>query len=148
MQKEILIREMELNDLDQVYELEKRSFPNPWPRYFFEGDLREKNTVALVVEYKKKIIGYALGKYEDNKFHITNIAVDRAYQSRGLGRALMKRFEDAGRRNLCRFLYLEVRKNNLQAINFYRKLGYQIDSICRYYYINGDDAYIMKKELL
>ncbi|OPX17846.1 ribosomal-protein-alanine N-acetyltransferase [candidate division WOR-3 bacterium 4484_100] len=148
MLKELLIRKMQLSDLDQVYELEKRSFPNPWPRYFFEQDLNKEDAVALVIEHNKTIIAYALAKFEGEKFHITNIAVAKEYQSQGIGKKLMKRLEDAAQKKSCNILYLEVRKSNITAINFYRKLGYRIESICRYYYINGDDAYIMKKELL
>jgi ribosomal-protein-alanine N-acetyltransferase len=47
----------------------------------------------------------------------------------------------------CSFAYLEVRTNNTAAISMYEKYGYDILYTRKKYYIDGDDAYVMHKEL-
>lgn len=138
---------MRFDDLDKVYRLEVRLFPNPWPKSFFERDIGSTETIAFVVEHKGSIIGYSIASCVDTKFHITNIAIDGENQRQGIGSELMERLENIAIKKGCRYAYLEVRTNNNAAINFYKHLGYNILYIQKYYYIDGDDAYVMDKEL-
>ncbi len=147
MQKEITVRRMRFDDLDRVYELELKLFPNPWPKSFFENDLRVANTVAFVVESKNSIIGYSIASCADIGFHITNIAVDEEYQRRGIGTRLLRRLEAIARERGCHYIYLEVRTNNAAAMKLYKNHGYSILFKRKNYYIDGDDAYVMDKEL-
>jgi ribosomal-protein-alanine N-acetyltransferase len=147
MPKEITIRQMRFDDIDKVYNLETELFPNPWPRSFFEHDLVLRNTIALIVEYRNKVIGYSLASCNDGKFHITNIAVNRGCQREGIGTELMNRLENFALDQGCTYAYLEVRTDNIAAIKMYKALGYTISRRHKLYYINGDDAYVMDKEL-
>jgi ribosomal-protein-alanine N-acetyltransferase len=147
MPREITIRQMHFDDIDKVYALEVRFFPNPWPRSFFEHDLVAKKTIAFVVEYEKEMVGYSLASCNDGKFHITNIAVTKECQRKGIGSELIHRLEKIALDRECTRAYLEVRIDNTAAIKMYESLGYAISHRHRLYYINGDDAYVMNKEL-
>jgi ribosomal-protein-alanine N-acetyltransferase len=147
MLKEIIIRPMRFDDLDRVYKLEQKSFPNPWPRAFFESDLRLKYTIAFVVEDKNEIVAYSIASCVNKKFHVANIAVDLEYQRQGIASQLMKKIEKIAIERDCLYAYLEVRTDNNAAINLYKNLGYNISGLRKYYYIDGDDAYVMDKEL-
>ena len=147
MLREIIIRPMRIDDLDRVYKLEMKLFPNPWPKSFFKNDLRSQDTVAFVVEYKGSMIGYSLSTFVNAGFHITNIAVDEKYQRQGVASKLIRKLENIAIENGCHYVYLEVRTNNTVAIGLYKSLGYDILFKRRYYYIDGDDAYVMDKEL-
>ncbi len=147
MQKEITIRSMRLDDLDRVYKLEIKLFPNPWPKSFFENDLRSERTIAFVVEREDSVIGYSIASWEGQRLHVTNIAVDKEYQRQGIGTKLMHKVENIAQKRGCRYVYLEVRPNNIAAINLYKNLGYTILFTRKIYYIDGDDAYVMEKEL-
>ncbi len=138
---------MRFDDLDRVYNLEMESFPNPWPKSFFENDLRSKDTVALVVENQGAIIGFTLLSCENDKIHVTNIAVAQQYQRQGIASQLMRHAESIALERDCGYAYLEVRTNNVAAINLYLHLGYDISYTRKHYYIDGDDAYVMTKEL-
>jgi ribosomal-protein-alanine N-acetyltransferase len=142
-----MIRAMRFEDIDKVYEIEKRVFPNPWPRYFFEKDLQNSNVVAFVVENDGEVMGYSIGSCCDTELHITNIAVAIGYQRRGIGKRLVCEMENVAVDRGCTFAYLEVRTNNVAAINMYKNLGYDILHTQKGYYIDGDDAYVMHKEL-
>jgi ribosomal-protein-alanine N-acetyltransferase len=142
-----MIRIMRFEDLDAVYAIEHGVFPNPWPRYFFEKDLESINTIAFVAVDNEQVIGYTLGSCIANELHITNIAVDAGYQRRGVGLSLLKKLEGVAVERECNFAYLEVRTSNTAAINMYKKYGYGILYTRKRYYIDGDDAYVMHKEL-
>jgi ribosomal-protein-alanine N-acetyltransferase len=43
--------------------------------------------------------------------------------------------------------YLEVRVSNFQAINMYKKLGFETARTVRGYYADGEDAAIMTRKL-
>lgn len=142
-----IIRAMKFTDIDRIYQIECRVFPNPWPKSFFENDLQKYNTIALVAENNGDVKGYALADCVGDELHITNIAVDPEYQHQGIGRKLLSEIERIGVERDCLYAYLEVRINNLNAINFYKKFGYKILLIRKNYYLDGTDAYVMKKEL-
>ncbi|UCF71050.1 MAG: ribosomal protein S18-alanine N-acetyltransferase [candidate division WOR-3 bacterium] len=147
MPKETMIRVMRLEDLDAVVEIEKRSFPNPWPRFFFEKDLESGNTVAFVAENDCRLVGYVLGSCIDVELHITNIAVAEDRQRHGLATRMLHEMEGVARTRGCGFAYLEVRTTNDAAVSMYRKNGYDILYTRKRYYIDGNDAYVMHKEL-
>lgn len=141
------IRNMVPLDIEQVYRIECLVFPNPWPKSFFENDLHKHNTIALVADNDGEIKGYALADCVADELHITNIAVDPQYQHQSIGKSLLSALEKIGRERDCIYAYLEVRVNNINAINFYKKFGYQILQIRKSYYLDGTDAYVMAKEL-
>ena len=138
---------MSFKDLDAVYALEVELFPNPWPKVFFDTDLRTHNTIAYVAEHNAIIIAYSMATCIDGKFHVTNIAVTPSFQRHGVASKLMHLFERIAVEKNCRDAYLEVRTTNTPAIRFYENLGYSIAYRRHHYYIDGDDAYVMEKEL-
>jgi ribosomal-protein-alanine N-acetyltransferase len=148
MPKDIIIREMRFEDLDAVCSIEHDVFPNPWPRVFFERDLESGNTVAFVALNDELVIGYAIGNCIDVELHITNIAVAAEHQKGGIGTRLLLKMESVAIERGCTLAYLEVRTSNLAAIKMYEKHGYDILYARKRYYIDGDDAYVMHKELL
>ena len=139
---------MLVKDLKEIYELEVRLFPNPWPLSFFEADLRVPGTVAFVVESGGELIGYSMSTVGKEGFHITNIAIAQEHQRRGIGSELMHMLEVIGRERGCNRAYLEVRTTNKAAIQMYKQLGYKIAHVQKLYYMDGDDAYVMEKELI
>jgi ribosomal-protein-alanine N-acetyltransferase len=148
MQRETIIRKMLVKDLKEVYELEVRLFPNPWPLSFFEADLRVPGTVAFVVENQGELIGYSMSTVGKEGFHITNIAIAQEHQKMGIGSRLMHMLENIALERGCSRAYLEVRITNKAAIKMYEKLGYRIAHVQKLYYMDGDDAYVMEKELV
>jgi ribosomal-protein-alanine N-acetyltransferase len=148
MPKDTIIREMRFEDLEAVCSIEHDVFPNPWPRVFFERDLESGKAVAFVALDDDRVVGYTIGACIDVELHITNIAVASEYQGRGIGSALLLKMERVAFERDCTFAYLEVRTNNVAAIKMYEKHGYDVLYTRKKYYIDGDDAYVMHKELL
>ncbi|MEO0161520.1 MAG: ribosomal protein S18-alanine N-acetyltransferase [candidate division WOR-3 bacterium] len=138
---------MKITDIDQVYMIECKVFPNPWPRSFFEHDLLKNDTIALVAEKDGIVGGYIIADSVLDELHITNVAVAPEYQHQGIGTRLLAEVERRGKQRECLYAYLEVRVDNTVAIKLYKKFGYRIIQLRKNYYLDGTDAYVMGKEL-
>lgn len=138
---------MQLADVDRVYQLEVQLFPNPWPKAFFTSDLNLSHNAGLVVEDDARLVAYAMASFNDGSCHVTNVAVAPDYQRQGIGSKLIDLIEEEAAIKRCHRAYLEVRTTNNAAIKMYETLGYTVVSTRVQYYIDGDDAYVMEKEL-
>ena len=106
----------------------------------------------------EKIVGYVLGKMEDDPEaadktphgHITSLSVMRTYRRMGIAEKLMRQSLYA----MCelfgaQYVSLHVRKSNRAALHLYRdSLKFEVQSIEKSYYQDGEDAYAMKLEEL
>ncbi len=69
-----VIRDLTIDDLDAVIELEGRSFPDPWPREAFET-LFEYRLLFKGAFVGGQLAGYVIGLCFDDYLHLVNIAV-------------------------------------------------------------------------
>lgn len=143
-----MIREMTINDLDQVMLIEKESFNEHWKRKDFEYEINENAFSNMVVyEEEKKILGI-LGYYilfDDAQ--ITTIATLKEARGRGIATKLMEYLIDDCNKKQCSVLSLEVRESNLKAQNLYRKFDFIEMNVRKGYYEDGEDALFMMKAL-
>jgi ribosomal-protein-alanine N-acetyltransferase len=81
------------------------------------------------------------------KGHIVSIAVLPEQRHSGIGSALV----EAGMKGMADYgateFFLEVRRTNADAIGVYEKLGYEVRRVLKGYYRDGEDAYLMVKEI-
>ncbi|OAU81571.1 alanine acetyltransferase [Lacticaseibacillus rhamnosus] len=125
--KEYLLRRMTEADVDAALAIERRIYHDtPWDRYAFFSELRKvRHSLYLAVEDAGQMVALIGTWFTMNEAHVTNIAVDPAYQHMGLGRFLMQfmigRAIDYGSQKIT----LEVRTNNEIAKRLYRSLGFQ-----------------------
>jgi ribosomal-protein-alanine N-acetyltransferase len=152
------IREAVMSDLDKIIEINLRSLPEHYPRYFWEQHLIEWGRIFLVADVGGEVVGYMMNRIEEDegffkgdfvrRGHVVSIAVLEEYRRRGIGRALMlegmTRMKDLyGAQEVV----LEVRVSNGPAINLYRSLGFKVVRILKGYYLDGEDAYLMAAPL-
>ena len=141
----IVIEEMTLDDIDAVQEVERASFPVPWPANAFRHELTQnKNAHYIVAKEGGRVVGYAGLWLSLDEAHITTFAVLPEYRRRKIGeRMLLSLFERAGKLG-AEWLTLEVRASNLPAQRLYEKYGFRPAGIRRRYYSdNNEDAIIM-----
>lgn len=145
---QVVVGAMEYADLDQVVEIERRSFPTPWSRHAFVSELRD-NAYAhyLVARLGDRVIGYAGMWVLLDEAHITNLAVHPDYRRRGVGRRLLAALERLAARLGARRMTLEVRPSNAAALHLYRRSGFEVRGRRPHYYADSDeDALIMWKD--
>ena len=78
----MILREMLVDDLDQVMEIETDLFHVPWTKEGFFTFLTREDAMFLVVEEKGKILGYCGLLMVLDEGDITNVAVRRDRQRR------------------------------------------------------------------
>ncbi len=158
LSEKLIVREARPEDLDEVISINMEALPEHYPRGFWEEHLRKWNKSFLVAELDGKIVGYVMCRIEwgwgftKNKLlkkgHVISIAVRSNYRRRGIGERLMIHAMKALKEHYgAEEIYLEVRVSNTPAINLYKKLGFKIVKTIVNYYLDGEDAYVMAREL-
>ena len=146
----IVIRPMEINDLEKVLEIEKQSFSVPWTQDLFISELtRNKYARYFVLVKDNDVVGY-LGLWQKgSSFHITNIAISEKLRRRGYGEKFLKFIEKITVIYRIKKISLEVRRSNYIAQDMYRKYGYKVIRILRnYYQEEKEDALVMEKKFI
>jgi len=67
--------------------------------------------------------------YEGHRGWINYLAVDPSHRLKGIGRALMHQVEQQLREIGCPKINLQVRTGNTSIIEFYKRIGFQIDEV-------------------
>ncbi len=154
-----IIRKARLEDLPQVININLISLREHYPEDFWRYHLEMWGEAFLVAEADSKVVGYVMSRVErgfgylrkslyKKLGHIISIAVMPEYRGRGIGYALMSE----ALKKLKEFygvkeVYLEVRVSNEPAIRLYEKLGFKKVQRIKYYYLDGEDAWLMSIEL-
>ena len=139
-----IFRSMTKRDAGIVFDLEKDLFSDPWPRIsFFNEPFENEAAFAYVVEQGREIVGYIMGWYIEREIHISNIAVVKKCQGQGIGSFILKKLLNLY--NDYESCFLEVRESNHIAQKLYMKFGFNIISLRKAYYSNGENALILSK---
>jgi ribosomal-protein-alanine N-acetyltransferase len=136
--------------IDGIIAIERKSFQQPWQRISFLDELSCRDALDVVVldPLGGQILAYACMRLTLDEIHLLKIAVAPRWRRRGIATWLLDYcFELAQRRN-ARKAYLEVRRSNGSAMDFYIKIGFRIiGTRPKYYTDTGEDALIMMKSL-
>lgn len=132
-------------DLDQVLDVERRSFPVPWSRGAFVQEVTANRFACYrVVRAGDVVVGYAGVWVIMDEAHVTNVAVHPDWRGRGLGRRLMLDLIARALNRGATRMTLEVRASNQVAQNLYAALGFRACGRRRGYYSDtNEDAVIM-----
>lgn len=142
----ITIRQMELDDLDEVLAIENSLFSAPWSATGFFSFLIRDDTMFLVAEENDCIVGYCGVVMVLNEGDVTNVGVMTSRQGQGIGRQLMQALIGKSQEKGVTQLYLEVRKSNQRAISLYQSLGFHQVAIRKNYYESPiEDGILMKR---
>lgn len=142
----MILREMLVEDLDQVMEIENRLFSPPWTKEGFFTYLTRKDAMFLVVEEKGRILAYCGLLMVLDGGDITNVAVCPERQREGIGHFLMESLIRLAEEQGITAIHLEVRVGNHTAIRLYERMGFTRDGIRRNYYTDpAEDALLMTR---
>lgn len=144
------IMPMTLDDIPQVHEIERVSFPVPWPTYAFRQEL-EANRMAhyLVARMGEGVVAYGGIWLMVDEAHVTSFAVHPDHRRAGIGGRLMLDLMALAVHMGARVATLEVRLSNEAARLLYGRFGFRPVGVRpRYYSDNGEDALIMTTEPL
>jgi ribosomal-protein-alanine N-acetyltransferase len=143
-------------DLDAIDEIERHSFPIPWPRPVFEAELaRELARIDVARPARAApILGFCNywivpdPQSRSGEVHILAIATHPDHRRAGVGAALLDHALTCGRAARCGVATLEVRRGNAPAIRLYERAGFRTVHVrTAYYQDNAEDALVMLTEL-
>ncbi len=140
---DVVIEKMTESHIDEIVEIETKSFSVPWSKTAFLGELKNQNAHYFVSKVNDKVVGYGGFWYIVNEGHITNIAVAEEYRGKKIGKKILNAMINATEEMWIIGLTLEVRVSNEVAINFYKGLGFVEEGVRKNYYENKEDAIIM-----
>jgi ribosomal-protein-alanine N-acetyltransferase len=146
----IIERTLSHADLDEIVEIEKASFTNPWTRQMYVRELENPDVSFLyALRFPDRIAGFCSCWLVLDEIHINNLAVLKEYQGQGLGTALLSHVIEAGAARGAGRATLEVRRSNAPALRLYQRLGFEVAATRPNYYVSPpEDALILWKETL
>ena len=111
-----IVREMTVEDLNRVCQMEQMYFKTPWSINSFLAELNAPYSNCYILENNTHIIGYAVAWFLEGEFHLANIAIDDKFRKQGIGFRFVKWLLNMARQNNCKHAFLEVRESNTPAI--------------------------------
>ncbi|HEY0190824.1 MAG TPA: ribosomal protein S18-alanine N-acetyltransferase [Kofleriaceae bacterium] len=149
-------------DLDAIDEIERHSFPQPWPRATFEAELTRELARLDVARARDRVVGFcnywlvpdpaARPGDPRGEVHILAIATHPDHRRGGIGGRLLGHALDHARAQWIGLATLEVRRGNTPAIAMYERAGFRTVHTRRGYYQqngqdHGEDALVMTAAL-
>ena len=145
-----MICPMSSEDIEEVSEIEKASFSRPWTKKNFEESLNLSDAFFIVFkdDDTNVIMGYLGMYFSPDEMGIMNVAVSPKYRRCGVADALLKKAMDTASEKKVSYVYLEVRKTNIAAINLYEKHGLKALGIRKGLYEDPkEDGIVMGKDI-
>ncbi len=144
----VTITPMTLQDLDAVVAIEGSSFVQPWSRQSFSSELANSQLAAyLVARVAGRVVGYGGVWVILDEAHLTTLAVENTYRSKGIASRLLSELIDKSLEMGARRMSLEVRPSNQSARGLYHKFGFIVKGLRKHYYFNEDGLVMFKENL-
>lgn len=119
-----------------------RKFLLEYPEYF------GCKVVVQETDSKDRLAGFLLARSLFDYLEVLKVGVTPEYQRQGIGTQLMEAAYSEGIKRGCRRCFLEVRKSNEGAIQFYLDHRFRIAGTRLHYYTDPiEDAWIMERTL-
>ncbi len=133
--------------LDQLCEIEKASFKEPYSKQFLRYLSEICPHTFLIATINGIPVGYTVAIVINNRANLLSLAIAPKWRKKGVGECLIKRIMKMTKSHGAKRIYLEVRETNYKAIKFYKKFGFQIKSKILNYYKNQESALVLIKNL-
>lgn len=167
------IRPMTADDIPQVVEIERASFPSMWPQTAYRRELQNKLARYTVLTEPREpeedappsttvwstlrrivgntpspahelLLGFIGAWMMPGEAHIVTVAVREDRRREGIGERLLIAVIEQAQEDGQEVVTLEVRQSNEAAQRLYEKYGFQRAGLrVRYYTDNNEDAVIM-----
>jgi ribosomal protein S18 acetylase RimI-like enzyme len=126
------LRTFSMTDYEEVLALWHKTGLRVGPTDSREGitkKIAREGDLFVVAEIDKQVIGAVMGCYDGRRGWANHVAVDPAYQGRGIGTALLTELEKRLRAYGCAKLNLMIARHNASVQVFYEKLGFDTDDV-------------------
>ena len=125
----------------------EHGLPWSWNERRIVHCLANPDCVVITARDTRKLVGFAVMEFLDDRAHLSLLAVQPGYQRMGVGRGLLEWLHSSARTAGTFLVHLEVRAGNRPAMAFYRRLGFHEAGARRGYYGGREDAVRMACDL-
>lgn len=147
---QLQVRRAQSTDLDALVALEQRSFDGDrMSRAQYRRHLDSTSALVLIASSGHQMLGSAtlFFRKHSRAARLYSLATLPEARGRGIGSSLLRAIEVAARSRHCDALRLEVRVDNMHAIDLYVRMGYQRGRLLAKYYEDGADGWQYQKQL-
>ncbi len=147
------IRPASIEDLDEIWALNRKAFPEAWRRASLADAILGEMDVFVWREGPGPLLAYWISQDVLDETHILQLAVAPEVRRRGIASRFARRMLERKREAGVRTVWLEVRASNLAAQRLYRSLGFAEAGRRAGYYApvapggRREDALVMRLDL-
>lgn len=150
------IRPYQVEDFHSLWEIDQSCFPPgiSYTQFELKTYIHRPSAFTLVAEKaaldaeNADIMGFIVGERTPRgRGHIITIDVRAEARRHGLGSLLLDSAELEFRLRKCGIVRLETAVDNVAALSFYKRHGYNVIRSIPRYYSNGVDALLLEKDL-
>ncbi len=137
-------------EIKKVTEKEKKKVDifnlKEWKKHDAEKRyISEQKKFQFAAYEEKNIVGSMQGNTNGGIAYLKDIIVSKNSRNKGLGKMLLKKFEEVAKNNKCHACFLRTTDNHPGAILFYQKNGYHAESNIRNMRWHADEYYMLKR---
>ncbi|PYX58186.1 MAG: hypothetical protein DMG73_11075, partial [Acidobacteria bacterium] len=145
------IREYRPQDFDTLWRIDQECFPPgiSYSRLELAVYMRRAASFTLIAVSPIEILGFIVATCNRKRMgHIITIDVRQDARRLRVGSGLLKAAEKRLRTARSSWVELETAVDNMAALAFYKRHGYDLVKTIPRYYSNGVDALVLRKDLL
>lgn len=139
------------SDFNQVLEIENSCFKQPYSVKDLEYEFNENPVNKIIVAVSdKKVVGFIDFLITFNSATIMQVAVKEEMRRQGIATKLLEEMTKSfptKEDEFVEFVTLEVRESNTSAQALYKSCGYEVITVKKHYYKDGENAVYMLKRM-
>ena len=143
-----MIRLYNESDIPFIVSLEEETLGTSLGYEMLLNNLSNEFSHFYVYEEDSIILGYISISFDGEQGEILNFCVNKNCQHKGIGTKLLSYAINHLHSKGAKSFILEVRESNANAIKLYRKFGFNLISTRKNYYSNGENAFVLLKEMI
>jgi len=141
-------RDFTVRDINPVLTIERLVYDSPWSQAKFTDSLNNPKTLASLLTIDEQVLGYFVATHSPDSADLLNICIHPEHQHQGLGTQLFDYLTQQLQTLNLNTIFIEVRASNESTLSFYQKLGFKVIDSRKKYYSNGEDAKILRLQIV
>ncbi len=146
-QQSVSLRPATPDDLEQILEIEGKSYPEPWSREHFTIEMQTPHSRFLVLtddETDSVVLGYLIYWIQAEGVSLLNISTHPKWRGLGFSKKMIQAMINETVREEIPKIILEVRASNRVAIRLYLQSGFKKTHERKNFYKDGESAVVME----
>lgn len=135
----MIIRAMEMRDIEAVAILEAENFSEPWSANSFIEEIRKETSLYIVAYEGETLVGICGLVTSFDEGEVLNVSVAKEYRKQGIAYQMLQHLLNEGESKGIKHFTLEVREGNVPARTLYEKLGFVCEGIRPNFYRNPEE---------